>query len=369
MTKKVLAGILIALILCLSGCQPKTEPSKSNTRPKTIKPDKEVSLTAVGDVMLARHVGELMLTKGDNYPFQKITPTLKSADITIGNLESPISDRGTAMPGKGICFRARPEAGEAVRSAGFDVLSIANNHSLDYDNLAFLDTMFILRDLGMKTVGGGRNISEARQPVIITKDGLKVGILAYTIFADLFYSYSYQRSFEATEEQSGVAPLNKEIVLEDLAKLKPQVDITIVSLHWGTEYNEEPDQQQRVLAKELVDGGADLIIGHHPHIVQGVERYKNGLIAYSLGNFIFDQNQHVYTRQGFILKAILTPQGAKKIQLLPVFIDHSQPRLMKGEEAESFLEQVKMETEELGTGADIQNNSLVITEEKTTAEQ
>ena len=299
-----------------------------------------------------------MQTHGTDYPFALMKDKLQNADLTFGNLESPLSDRGTPLPGKGICFRARPEMSGQLKESGFDVLSVANNHAVDYDSEAFLDTLELLRTSQIEPVGGGQNIDEARRPVIIEKNGLKVGFLAYTIFADVYYHAKYRRTFQATETVCGVAPLQQELILEDLAKLRPQVDVAIVSLHWGTEYSKYPQKAQQELGRALIDGGANLVIGHHPHIMQGFERYQDGLIAYSLGNFIFDQNQHVFTRQGLMLDLKLTKEGLQDLRAWPVFIKESQPYIMEGKEAQEFLQTVQQRTRNLGTEAEIKDNHL-----------
>ena len=355
----MIGTIFLALVVGLGwGYQEGREPVPPEIEAPMKEPSLEISFLAVGDVMLARKVERLMQANGDSYPFIKISSHLKKADLTFGNLESPLSDRGTPLPGKGIQFRGRPQLANTLRESGFDVLSVANNHALDYDAPAFLDTIELLREAGVLTVGGGQDLTEARRPVIVEKNGLKVGILAYTDFADIYFDYSYRRSFEATDERSGVAPLREDMILEDLAELKPYVDVVIVSLHWGTEYSPVPDKSQQVMAKALIDGGAHLIIGHHPHIIQGFEQYKNGLIAYSLGNFIFDQNQHVYTREGLILEVNLIPGGLGEIRVRPVFIEESQPYLLEGQAAQQLLEKVQNQTRRLGTESVINGDYL-----------
>ena len=360
MRKWLVGLVLVGLVIGLAWAGQFEKEKMPKTDPQVEEPSRRVSLMAVGDVMLARKVERLMQNHGTDYPFVRIENKLQEADITFGNLESPLSDRGTPLPGKGICFRARPEMAARLKQAGFDVLSVANNHSLDYDTDAFLDTLDLLRSNQIEPVGGGRNIDEARQPIIIEKNGLRIGFLAYTIFADIYYDHRYRRTFKATETISGVAPLEQELILEDLAALRPQVDVVIVSLHWGTEYSRYPDPGQQELGRALIDGGAGLIIGHHPHITQGFERYGNGLIAYSLGNFIFDQNQHLFTRQGLILDLQLTADGLSDLKVWPVFIRESQPYLMEGEEAREFLLSVQECTSRLGTESTIQGNCLVL---------
>lgn len=328
--------------------------------PKKVQKPQGVHLMAVGDVMLARKVNRLTATEGLDYPFRAVLNPLRRADITFGNLESPLSNRGFAMPGKGICFRARPEMAGILADTGFDVMSVANNHALDYDADAFLDTMQLLEENKIKPVGGGRNLTEARQPVIIEKNGVKIGVLAYTIFADIIFSHQYPRRFEATDTVCGVAPLVEAMVLEDVKALDSRVDYTIVSLHWGVEYSSVPAAQQRELAHKIIDQGGDIVLGHHPHIIQGFERYKNGLIAYSLGNFVFDQNQHVFTRQGLMLDLWLTKKELRSICAYPVFIAQSQPYIMTGTEAAALLAHVNDLTRRLDTQSLVEKDLLVI---------
>ncbi|MGE5404367.1 MAG: CapA family protein [Candidatus Saccharibacteria bacterium] len=355
-------AILLALsLLAGSGCGLPDQTTVKETVPsEPVKPDKELSLTAVGDVMLARHVGYLIKQNGEDYPFKLIGRLLQKSDITFGNLESPLSDRGRAMPGKGICFRGQPKMANVLANYGFNIMSVANNHALDYDAPAFLDTIKLLNAQGIRTVGGGNNIMEARKPVIFEKNNLKVGFLAYTVFADTVFGTKYRRPFRATETESGVAPLVREAILEDVYQLDPTVDVTVVSLHWGVEYSKVPEQTQQQLARELIDNGADLIIGHHPHIIQGFERYKKGLIAYSLGNFIFDQNIYKYTQQGLMLDATLKPHEIQNITITPVYIKLSQPLVMRGPDAEALLKDVSRLTGDLGTRTEIRNDQIVI---------
>lgn len=361
--KKVLAALII--LASIAGLtfgwyvyQDSHQPEESIRNVEKLKPSYELNLLAVGDVMLARKVERLIQANGEEYPFKNVKGRLEAADLTIGNLESPLSSRGKALPGKGIAFRARPEMARVVSQTGFDVMSLANNHSLDYDTDAFLDTIDLLKFNGVRTIGGGRNIMEAREPVIVERNGLKIGFLAYTIFADIYYDARYRRAFEATDAMSGVAPLVKDQMIEDIAKLDPTVDYTVVSLHWGTEYARTPDESQKILARALIDSGADLIVGHHPHIIQGFERYKNGLIAYSLGNFVFDQNWSDYTRKGLMLNVKFTRKGMEDVNAVPVFIHESQPAVMTGTEADKLLNDLKSRTQNLGTSASIRGNSL-----------
>lgn len=298
-----------------------------------------------------------MKTNGYDYPFLLLGNNLTTPDITFGNLECPLSDRGSKLLNKSVCFRGDPEAAYYLKKYGFDVMSVANNHSLDYNEAAFLDTLDNLRQAGIQPVGGGEDITAARQPVIFDINGIKIGFLAYTNFADTYY---YPRSFKATDTRCGVAPLDEDMMYEDVSTLSRMVDIVVVSLHWGTEYDSTPSSKQRRIAHNLIDRGADVIIGHHPHCIQGLEKYNNGLIAYSLGNFIFDQYTLKKTRYGLKLDLVLDKTGVVSARAVPVELKDCQTRIMQGSETQELLTEVARYCSKLGTSVLVQNSQLVI---------
>ena len=325
-----------------------------------VEPETEIILLAVGDIMLARKVERLMSEYGREYPFLEVESRLNQADLTFGNLECAVSTRGTPLPGKGIWLRANPEVMPQLKECGFDVLSIANNHSLDYDAEAFLDTLKWLREFNIAPVGGGEDIIASRTPFITTVNDIRIGFLAYTEMADMFWSYDYPRKLKATESQPGVAPFEYDIIIEDVKSLKEQVDLLVLSLHWGTEYSLSPTEIQRQQARGLVDAGADVIVGHHPHVVQGVEIYNKGIIAYSLGNFIFDQNWLQHTREGLVMEIKLKSSGISEVKLLPVIIRESQPRFEQEEWAKKLADSVCQYSSALGTRCLISENPLEV---------
>jgi|AntAceMinimDraft_9_1070365.scaffolds.fasta_scaffold01780_4 poly-gamma-glutamate synthesis protein (capsule biosynthesis protein) len=270
----------------------------------------EVNLFFVGDIMLDRGVEDKIDKYGNgdfNFPFLKITDELKKSDLLFGNLEGPISDNGLRVGGT-YCFRFEPKAIEGLVYAGFDVLSLANNHMLDYQGIALEDTMRILKENDIDYVGSGFNKEEAFSLKIKEINDTKIGFLAYTSLGP--------RSWRAGEEYTGMSWIDYKDISEVLEKVKESkeiVDILIVSLHSGKEYSEGPTSFQVSFAQSCIDSGANLIIGHHPHVVLGVEEYspsldasdeqsKNGWIAYSLGNFIFDQAFSERTMESTILK-------------------------------------------------------------------
>ncbi len=275
-----------------------------------IPDDYQISLLAVGDIMLERGV-EYMVNKygqGDwRWPFLKIKDYLTKADILFGNLEGPISESGRKV-GSIYSFRFDPRTIEALVFAGFDVLSLANNHILDYQKSALEDTMEILNRNKIDYVGAGFNIEEVSSVKIREVKGTRIGFLAFT---DLGSSY-----WQADQKSSGVAWLNRsdlEEVKEQIKREKEKVDILIVSLHSGEEYSLEPTDFQVTFSRVVIEAGADMVIGHHPHVVQKIERYRDKWIAYSLGNFIFDQGFSQETMEGLLLEIKISGKKIKEV--------------------------------------------------------
>ena len=299
-----------------------------------ISPEKKtISVVLVGDIMLNRGVEYMMKTEGNGdfrFPFSKIAKDLKKADILFGNLEGPISDKGIKV-GSIYSFRAEPEAIEGLTFAGFNLISLANNHAFDYGREALEDCLAKLSKAGIDYVGAGFNEGEAyggRTPVIKEIEGTKIGFLAYTNLGP--------ESWKASEKNSGIAWISEkdfEKIKKDIENAKSQADILIVSLHAGEEYAAEPTQFQIEFSKAAIDAGADLVIGHHPHVVQKSEKYKDKWIFYSLGNFVFDQSFSQETMRGKILEILI--KDGKINELIPKKIklnNYFQPEITTKEE-------------------------------------
>jgi len=228
---------------------------------------------------------------------------LSEADILFANLEGPISDKGSDL-GKKYSFRMDPKVASVLAVAGFDIVSIANNHADDWGRLAFIDSIERLNEAGIIATGYTKNSSAPDALRIFSKNGISIGYLAFS-------------EFDTTLSRSGNDPRmlsisnpNYEQIISDGAR---QVDQLIVSYHFGDEYRDKPNSRQKKLARDAIDLGADIIIGHHPHVIESVENYKDGVIAYSLGNFIFDQDFSVETMQGLVFEVILDRDGIKKV--------------------------------------------------------
>lgn len=281
-----------------------------NELKKAREPKIKIYLT--GDIMLNRGV-EYQIEKqgkGDfRFPFFHIAPELEKADILFGNLEGPISDRGSRV-GSIYSFRAKPKAAEGLTYAGFDILSLANNHMFDYGRTAMEDTMEILSENGIDYVGAGFDDRETFSVKIKEVKGAKIGFLAYTNLGP--------QSWQAGPGTSGIAWIDAadtEKIKKAVQEAKQKTDVLIVSLHSGEEYTSEPSPFQISFAKAAIESGADLVVEHHPHTVQRVEKYGNGWIAYSLGNFVFDQGFSDSTMRGLLLEA--TIEGRKIKEVIP----------------------------------------------------
>lgn len=276
------------------------------------------TLLFVGDIMLSRDVTRQINQHRDAvFPFRYIASTTRSADFTFGNLESSISNKGENQ-GSIYSFRANPSVIEGLLYAGFDTLSLANNHSFDWGREALADTVARLSNSGISVVGAGRNEEEANAPRIVNVKDAKIALIAFTNL--------YPKSFEAERIHAGVSKFNEAEIVQKIKTLHNSADIVVVSMHWGDEYELHANELQKKLGKEFIDAGADIVVGHHPHVVQELEKYKNGWIAYSLGNFIFDQNFSEETRIGAMLEVNIKNKQIENVRERMIRIsDEYQP--------------------------------------------
>ena len=292
---------------------------------------------AVGDVMLARSLGERIATEGIA-AYRALGEVLGTADVTVANLECAISERGEPQP-KAYVFRAPPAAAEALDAMGVDVVSLANNHALDFGPEALFDTIDLLRTQGVMAVGAGGNASEAHAPVIVERNGLRLAFLAYVDVPVEGRSGFDTRTWSATESTPGLAWADPATILADVTSARQASDVVIVLLHAGYENRPEPNDIQRRAARTAIDAGAALVLGAHPHVLQGVEEYNGGVIAYSLGNFIFDGFDGA-ANDTAILKVQLGQGGVLSYEWLPMVIENGLPRAATPEESQRILARV-----------------------------
>ena len=320
-----------------------------------------LSIIAVGDILLGRGVEyHINRVQGDfTYPFRQVVDVLRQGDIVFANLEGPLTESTNSLDPNGkIVLKSPEKAAEGIKYAGINVLNLANNHIMDYYEQGLLDTINILDKHGIAYTGAGKNIEEARKPAIIEKNGLKIAVISYTDMAEYTFKGNPMLSFAADENKSGVAPRKYELIKEDIDAIREEVDILIVSLHWGVENSFNVTEEQIEFAHQLIDDGVDIILGHHPHRFQGVEIYNGKPIVYSLGNFIFDQNDP-NNQESFIVSMKFKEKKLSFMQLIPVrTIDKNHVIIPKGDEA---IEMLKRELElcgKLGSKCAIVNDTI-----------
>jgi capsule synthesis protein PGA_cap len=252
-------------------------------------------IAAVGDVNLGDRPGTAIATYGTRYPWLSVARVLRAADIAIANLECSVSTRGAPVPGKQYTFRGKPSSLRAMaRYAGIDVVTLANNHTLDYGRLAFADTLSYAHEYGMKTVGGGRNLDLARRPALFRLGGIRVALFGYSDVRPL--------GFDAGPTWSGTAPAFPSYISSDVRRAKNRgAEVVVAYFHWGVERTFSPNFRQRSLAGVAFDAGATVVLGAHPHVLQPIEQpRRRHLVAWSLGNFVFGANSSGTERTGIL---------------------------------------------------------------------
>ncbi len=312
------------------------QPSRVTTQytpEKTPDTETEVSLLAVGDIMLARAVGGRITRHGVDYPFDEMRDILGAADITFGNLETPIIE-GAPVPDNHMTFRSDIGVEEGIARAGFDILSLANNHTMNFGVTGLERTLELLADAQIAAVGAG-NHEQAYSATVVEREGIRFAFLAYVDTAFTPDNYA------ATTERLGVAMMDVAQMQQDVAGAKQDADVVIVSMHAGDEYTAAPDAFQQEFAHAAIDAGAEIVIGHHPHVVQTVEQYNGKYILYSLGNFVFDQGFSKETVEGLAAEIFFRGTQVDRIAVIPIVIeDYAQPRRANPQEALSIIERL-----------------------------
>ncbi len=294
------------------------------------------TLNALGDIIEGRYVYKTMAAAGDfTLPFSKTKDQLRAADVTLADLECTLAD-GIPYPTMGFTFNSPAKAIAGLTESGIDAVNLANNHSYSGAASGFSQMLGNLTSAGITYFGGGKNFADAHKPEIITTHGLKIALLGYDAIPG---------SAEAGSASSGVAAIDiapwfpwdeariKQMEV-DIKKAKTEADLVFVYYHWGTEYTHNANSDQRTVAHRAIDAGADVILGTHPHWVQGVEWYHGKLITYSLGNFVFDQEWSVPTTQGTMLSAAFDGTKLISASLEPYLITNfSTPGWLDGNSA------------------------------------
>jgi poly-gamma-glutamate capsule biosynthesis protein CapA/YwtB (metallophosphatase superfamily) len=289
-------------------------------------PDSSATLLFAGDVTLSDAFADLV---GQDYDWAFAEmDEYRQADIAMVNLENPLTRASEPLPDKQFNFKADPDAIQVLTQGGVDIVTLANNHAMDYQASGLFETMETLDQAGIHYIGAGRDIAEARRPEIMEVKGQRIAFLGY-----------YDADFHAAGEGiPGTNPTHNDRIAEDIRAIRNQVDWIVVNYHWGEEKSSYPGDWQVKLAHFTIDQGADLVVGHHPHVLQGAEIYKGRPIAYSLGNFIFGGN----SRSDYdtaVLKVSLNDKQMK-VEFLPVEVRQYQPKVVSGDRATEILQHI-----------------------------
>lgn len=310
---KRLLVIGLVVVIYLIYLLPNAASSNVVSNPKLVK-SQDVKISIMGDVMLGSTVGSVARKRGVGYLMSGISPILKADDLSICNLESAVTDGGTAANKKYV-FRASPSIIPGLKNSGIEAVSIANNHSYDYGKNAFLQTLSVLHRAGLTVVGGGITSDDAftvRQ--IQTKQG-SIGLIAASTVIPAAY-------WAANKHHPGIADAhNTNRLIKEIKSATKNTDILIIFFHWGIESNSMPNALQRGLARKCIDAGADMVVGTHPHVLQGFEYYRGKFIAYSMGNFVF-YNQR---RDSLMLQASVYQGKLQSVKVIPCEIMRYKP--------------------------------------------
>ncbi len=313
--------------------------------------DSRVSIAAVGDLMLSSWAIPVLRAKGTDYPYEKTHGILNSADAAIANLEAPFTTAGEPFEKK-FNFKVPPEFARSLKTAGIKVVNLANNHIMDFGVTGLESTIKTLDMNGVQHSGAGMNREEAHVPAVLNLEGKRVAFFGF--------SMTFPTEFYAKEDSAGTAYPEAEQLVRDISNWKQKVDFVIASFHWSAEKRDTPKDYQIYFAHLAIDSGADLVLGHHPHVLQGIELYKNKLIAYSLGNYAFAS----YSKSAFdsiILKVFLNVSGLFLGYCVPINVDNRyvefQPEVLQGEQRQAVITKLQRLSRPLNGGRDIIENS------------
>ena len=302
----------------------------------TLPNDRKRVLIATGDIIPARVVN-IQATKFNNFkwPYEETADILRAADIAFVNLETPLI-KDCPLVNDGFKFCGSDKNIEGLLFSGVDVASLANNHAGNYGLDAINYTVSLLNNNGILATG-------LNGPVYKDVRGLKFAFLGYN---DIGY------------KQEGISWTDEVKVRSDIAEAKKNADVVIVIFHWGVEYRDQPDNRQRYLGHFTIDAGADLVIGNHPHWIQPVEIYKGKLITYAHGNFVFDQEWSLKTKQGIVGKYTFYDNKLVDVEFLPILIEnYGQPHFLTGDAKKGILESMKLQSEKLRPTSNLTNTT------------
>jgi poly-gamma-glutamate synthesis protein (capsule biosynthesis protein) len=332
---------LITIHIWIAGCT-MASPSKNGI---VAKGKDSLVIGFTGDVMLGRLVNEQISTTSYTYPWGDVLALLRDTDLNIINLETTLTTSTREVP-KVFNYKADPDKVQSLTEARIDVVNLANNHILDFAEEGLLETITVLDSVGIQHVGAGRNKAEAAKPVILKKKNITLGILGYT---------DNEPGWEAQEDAPGTNYIEigkgSSRVEKEIEKLKGNVDIVILSIHWGPNMRQRPTKEFHDFAHRTVDTGVDILHGHSAHIFQGIEIYHKGVIFYDTGDFVDDYyvTPSLRNDRSFLYLVEVDQYGLKKIELIPVLISYMQVNKATQDDYRETVRRMRRLSEEFGT--------------------
>jgi poly-gamma-glutamate capsule biosynthesis protein CapA/YwtB (metallophosphatase superfamily) len=296
--------------------------------------DPTVTLSFAGDTMMSGHVETRLRENGFDFPFVHVTSLFQHDDVTVVNLETPVTTRGTPAA-KTYVYKSPPEAVPAMKTAGIDLVNLANNHSMDQGVEGLLDTMRVLDENEIAYVGAGADAARAYAPVLVERNGITIAFFGFSRVVP-------EVSWYAGKNKPGLAvSYDPARAVEAIRAARSKADLVVVIAHWGKEKVDLPVDHQKELARAYIDAGADLVVGSHPHVLQGFESYHGKWIAYSLGNFIFTRAAEPKTWETMVLQATCTKQGDCTLKMLPYHAELGQPVPMNEADGARLLKRIE----------------------------
>jgi len=312
----------------------------------------QVSFCAVGDILLDRDVRTMIEKNGINYPFESIRGIVSNQDLAFFNMECPVVDSLDGFPiNKRYSFRAEPEYIKGLKYAGFNIASVANNHTIDYGKSGFLKTIELLNQDSIFTLGGGINQNEAFKPLLIEKNGETFAFFGMLEFLLEGITFNENKPYPAYGQIDRLC--------ESIKNLNSDIDNIIVSFHWGKESSLIPTSRQVEYAHMVIDAGADLVLGHHPHVLQSIETYHDKLILYSLGNFVFDNTEKLQ-KQSVIFQCKFMNGQIFEPELIPVYINDCKPELASTDSKKEIFEHLRRVSSPFNTSFSFDDYSIKI---------
>ncbi len=314
---------------------PASEPARESAIARAPVP--EVTIDAVGDVMPGWRIATLVNKPGPDAPFVFVQPIFAAADAVIGNLECPLSDRGKPTKAKSkaalkarkeFLLRGPPEAATGIADAGFAAMSLANNHMMDFGAVAMRDTLTALHGAGVETAGAGENSAQAGAPAYFERRGLRFALLSASDIIPVGYAAAAHRPGIAAGRSVVTGRIDKAFLAtlkHAIKSAKRNADVVIVFEHWGDELIGPPSKEHILEAHAAIDAGARLVIGAHPHVLGPIEIYHGGLIAYTLGNFVFDTTAGGPNSRSAVLQIHLRGDTLESWKAMPVELSGGVP--------------------------------------------